>query len=356
MEVQAPIALESRILSTDAIYVADKFPQTVRSFKIPLPDLILLRMQILFASRFTRNVLTEFESRTVNPITGSQRRRQDEPGHECRASSMLQLLRQNVRRIGPEVGSKKFAYLRLRQFREVLREFRFSITPREIIVRLGKPQFRQAPHHLRSRERLCEEDDVRTGLLHLSNDPFPKGKRLRMWIIHAEDPYLLLDPVHDDTLQFMPQFSPLARLKLQRENILIFFRRVLGILHRPVRPDTEPFAVLFHVGVIRRALKSNIDGDLDPIGSCLLHESPKVLQGSQLMLDRFMSSLQSADRPRAARISGAAGGSIVLSLPVGLSDGMNRRKIQDIEAHRGNVGEARLTVFERTVLARLETP
>src|SRR5262245_25426085 len=145
MEVQAPIALESRILTTDAIYVADKLPQTVRSFKIPLPDLILLRMQILFASRFTRNVLTEFESRAVNPITGSQRRRQDEPGHECRASSMLQLFRQDVRRIGPEVGSKKFVHLRLRQFREEFLELRLSITQRKIIVRLVKSSFANRP-------------------------------------------------------------------------------------------------------------------------------------------------------------------------------------------------------------------
>src|SRR4030095_10807921 len=69
MKVQAPIALQGGILTTDAIYVANKFSQTVRSFKIPLPDLIFLRMQILFAPRFTRNMLTELERGAVNPIT-----------------------------------------------------------------------------------------------------------------------------------------------------------------------------------------------------------------------------------------------------------------------------------------------
>src|SRR5215831_766565 len=267
---------------------------------------------------------------------------------------MLQLLRQNVRGIGPEVRSKKFAHLRLRQFREVLGELRFGIPPWKVIVRLSEAQFRQAGHHLGPCESLRKKNDVRVCLFHLPDDPLPKGEGLRMRIIDPEYEDPLLDPVHDDALQFIPQFPPLVCLKVQRNDVLIFFRWVLRILHRAVRPDSEPLTMFLHVGMIGRALKRDIQGDLDAIRACLLYQFPKVLQASQLRVNRRMASLQSADSPWTARISGIRGRRIILPLPMSQSNGMNRRKVQHVEPHRCDVGQARFAVFERAVLAGLE--
>src|SRR5215831_20546949 len=267
---------------------------------------------------------------------------------------MLQLLRQNVRGIGPEVRSKKFAHLRLRQFREVLGELRFGIPPWKVIVRLSEAQFRQARHHLGPCESLRKKDDIRVCLFHLSDDPFPKGEGLRMRIIHPEDQYPLLDPVHDDALQFIPQFPPSVRLEIERNDVLIFFRWVFGVLHRPVRPDPEPVTMFLYVGMIGRALKRDVHGDLDAMRARLLYQSPKVLQGSQLRVNRRMAPLQSTDGPRTAKIPGISARRIIFPLPMSQSNGMNRREVQHVESHRRDVGQLGFAVFERAVLARLE--
>src|SRR5678816_3377557 len=95
-------------------------------------------------------------------------------------------------------------------------------------------------------------------LFHLFDDPFPKWEGFRMWVIHPEDPDPLLNPVYEDAFQFIPQFPPLVRLEVQRKDVLILFRRVLRVLHGSVRPDAKPLTMLLHVGMIRRALKSDV--------------------------------------------------------------------------------------------------
>ena len=65
---------------------------------------------------------------------------------------MLQLFRQNIRGVGPEVGSEVFFYIRLSQLRKVIGQFRFGGAPSEVRVRLRKPQFGQVLHDLRSGE------------------------------------------------------------------------------------------------------------------------------------------------------------------------------------------------------------
>src|ERR1041385_2124426 len=70
-------------------------------------------------------------------------------------------------------------------------------------------------------------------------------------------------------------------------------------------------------------------------------------------MDRRMSSFHRADSPRTAWIRGAAGRRIVLSFPIGLPYGMDRREVQHIESHRGDIGQARFAIFERAMPAGL---
>src|SRR4029079_16460066 len=71
MKTQAPIAVQGRILTPDVIHAADKFTKTVRSIEVPLLDLVFFRVQVLLASRFAGQMLSELERRAVNPITGT---------------------------------------------------------------------------------------------------------------------------------------------------------------------------------------------------------------------------------------------------------------------------------------------
>src|SRR6476620_1552546 len=290
-------------------------------------------MQVLFASGLPRNVLSQFKRWPINAVTGSQRCRQHEPGHEGWASSVLELFREDVRCVGPEVWPEEFSHLRVRQLGEVLRDFRFSIPPGKIVVRLGKTQFCQPQHHFWSSKGLSKKNNVWVLSPDVFDEPLPKGKGFRVWIVDPKDPHALLDPVHNDALQLLPQFAPSVALELKRKNILILFRWVFRILHGPIRPDAKPLSMLLHIGMIRRTLKRDVQRNLDAIGACSLQQSSEVVQCPQIGMNRLMASIQRPDRPRTPWIRWAASRRIVLSLPMRVSDRMDGREIQHVKSH-----------------------
>src|SRR4029078_3145879 len=165
-------------------------------------------MQILFAPGFPWNVFSQFERRSVDAVTGAQGCRQYKPRHEGRASSVLELLREDVRCVGPEVWPKKFSHLCLCQLREVVDDFRFGIPTGEIMVRLAKTQFRQPQHHFWSSKGLSQKTGVWLRRPALADEPLPKSEWFRVRIVAPKDPPALLDPVHNDALQLVPQFAP----------------------------------------------------------------------------------------------------------------------------------------------------
>ena len=69
-------------------------------------------------------------------------------------------------------------------------------------------------------------------------------------------------------------------------------------------------------------------------------------------MDGLVAAFSGTDRPRAAGLAGRRFARIVLSLPVRVTNRMNRRKVKNIESHFGDFGEYLLAVFERTAGAR----
>ena len=79
-----------------------------------------------------------------------------------------------------------------------------------------------------------------------------------MGVIHPEDANALVNPEADDASQFLPELLPAVRFKVERIDILILLRWVFGILNASVRTVAEPLRVFLHVGVIWRALISQV--------------------------------------------------------------------------------------------------
>src|SRR5262245_32513597 len=84
-----------------------------------------------------------------------------------------------------------------------------------------------------------------------------------MRVIHTKNPHTLFAPEEDNALQFVPKLLPIFALKIQRIDILIFFRWILRVLDRSVRALAEPLRMFRHIGMIRRALKSDVQGDFN---------------------------------------------------------------------------------------------
>ena len=123
---------------------------------------------------------------------------------------------------------------------------------------MGITQLGQPVHHLGSSESFRQEQSIRRDFLHLGDQPFPHRKRLGMRIIYPENAYSLRNPEFKDAFDFIPQRPPVVGLKVEGIDVLILFRRILGILHRAIGTPAEPVGVLPDVGMIRRTLQSDI--------------------------------------------------------------------------------------------------
>src|SRR5882672_3920984 len=68
-------------------------------------------------------------------------------------------------------------------------------------------------------------------------------------------------------------------------------------------------------------------------------------------MDGGVAALGAADGPRAARLAGRGRQRVVAAFAVRAADGMDRRQVDDVEAHGGRAVELRLRVLERAVPA-----
>src|SRR6516162_4245231 len=113
-----------------------------------------------------------------------------------------------------------------------------------------------------------------------------------MRIVHAEDAHALFDPETENAFQFLPEHLPLRSLEIQGVDVLILLWRVLRILNRAVRAGSEPLPMLVHVWMIRSALESDIECNVEPVISRFGEESFEVLQGSQFGLNGFVAAFR----------------------------------------------------------------
>src|SRR5687768_9494596 len=111
--------------------------------------------------------------------------------------------------------------------------------------------------------------------------------------------------------------------------------------------------MLSDIGMVGRALEGDIQRYLQVEFAGPLHQRAKIVQRSQLRMDRFMAALFGTDRPWASDIVRVRCEGAVLSLPISAPDRMDRRKVKNVETHLCDSGQPALNVLERAVNARL---
>ena len=171
------------------------------------------------------------------------------------------------------------------------------------------------------------------------NEPFPKGKRLCVRVVHPEDPDPPVGPEIDDPFARLPKCYPVgfgSRPEIERVDVLVLFRRVLGIGDGPVGPVVEPLGVLRDPGVVRRALQRIVEGHFDPVVRRGLHQEVEVVEVAEVRVDGRMATLLRADRPRAARIPLFGRQRIIFPFAEGVPYRVDRRQVEDVEAHLRN--------------------
>src|SRR4029077_13367543 len=107
--------------------------------------------------------------------------------------------------------------------------------------------------------------------------PLPERKCLRMRVIDAKNADALIDPELQDTLEFVPKSWRCRRLEIERIDVLIFFRRILGVLNRSVRPLAEPFRMLMCIRMVGRTLERDVQRDFQAVFRRGGEKVPEVL-------------------------------------------------------------------------------
>ena len=310
--------------------------QTVRSSEIPDLDLVFLGVEVLLTAWPHGDVLGELEP-AVDAVARPERGGEDESRDEGRPPAVLQVLVQDIRRIGEEIRTKVLADVCQGELGGIFSELLRRVPPREVCVRLGEACFGEVAHHLGTRERFRQEDRLRVLTPDLGERPRPEAQRLGVWVVDAEDRHAVADPELDDLLQLGPQRLPGVRLEVDRVDVLILLGGVLGVLDRAVRPSPEPFRVLPDPGMIGRGLVGQIERDLEVLPARGLDEAIEIRHGAEPRLYRRVAARLRADRPRTAGIIRFRLQRVVPALAKAPADRMNRREIQHVEPHGPDV-------------------
>ena len=99
--------------------------------------------------------------------------------------------------------------------------------------------------------------------------------------------------------------------------------------------------------MVGRGLDREIHGQLQSVLPGHVPEVQEIVERTQLGSDRLVSAGLIADRIRTAGIVRTSHERVVWALALGVADGMNGRHVQHVEAHAGDVRDARLGLAER---------
>src|SRR6202044_2246235 len=225
--------------------------------------------------------------------------------------------------------------------------------PGEVRVRLREAELGEAIHDLRPRERLGQEQHVGVLALNLADQPFPEWKGLRVRVVDAKYADSVLDPEIDDALQLRPQGAKVIGLEIEGVDILVFLRRVLRVLHTAVGAVLEPFGMRAHVGMIGCALEGDVESNLHAELARRGHQVPEILERTELPQNFLVAARGGADGPGTADVAGLRFERVVRPLAVDAPDRLDGREVDDVEAHPGNVRQARFDVLGVSLPRRL---
>lgn len=214
-----------------------------------------------------------------------------------------------------------------------LLELRLRVAPREIAVRLRETGIAQGAHHGRAGEGLGEEQHLRVLLRHGGDHVLPEPHRLGVRVVDAEDGHTCVDPqVHDafdltlDALEVI--------VEVDRIDVAVLLRRVLGVGDRAVRLGAEPVRMLLHPRVVRRALQGEVERHFEVQFVGAAAERLEVIHRAEQRIDGVVAAKFAADAERRARVVRARVEGTVGALAVRHADREDRGQVHDVEALR----------------------
>ena len=162
----------------------------------------------------------------------------------------------------------------------------------------------QRVHHRRLGERLGQEQHVGIGPAHLAEQPGPEVHRLGVRVVDPEDAYAVAHPQLHDPQRFGVD-AVAVDVEVERVDVLVLLRRVLGVRDRPVSALGEPLRMVGDPGMVRRGLQREVHGDLEAERLGLGDEPVEGVEVAEVGMDGVVATLGVADGPGRAGIGRA---------------------------------------------------
>ena len=351
-EPQRVDPLHRRVLATDPVERGQQRHQRIRTVPVPFDQLVLLAVEVLLVVLRRRRVLAQLEARVHTPARrqgGGEHRPQSERGQR----PVAQRSREDVGRVGPEVRAEPPRGRPTDQLLAVAAQVPGRGPPREVRVALVEAHLGEGVHHRRQGERLGQQHQVGPTLQQLGDDPRPERQRLGVRVVDPEDPHPPLGPRLEHAAARLPQRDAVLVAigpEVDRVDVLVLLRRVLGVADGAVGQAGEPLGVLGGPRVIGAALEGDVERHFDTELGGPGDEAVEVRQRPQLGVQRVVAARSDrqtavgrrrarpgeADRPRAADVAGTGHQRVVRTLAVGHPDRVDRRQVQHVEPRGGH--------------------
>src|ERR1700733_960322 len=111
--------------------------------------------------------------------------------------------------------------------------------------------------------------------------------------------------------------------------------------------------MLFEPGMIGRTLDGKIERKLHAVFQRCRAQPPEIINVAERWIDRGVSAVTVADRVRTADVFRIGAETVVFTLAVGMSDWMDRRQINNVEAHIPENGQSGNDVGKGAVALRI---
>src|SRR5712692_547026 len=100
---------------------------------------------------------------------------------------------------------------------------------------------------------------------------------------------------------------------MERVDILIFLRRILGVLNTSIGTRQKKLRMLADIRMVGRGLKRDVERDLDPMLRRDRDELLEVVDRAKVGVNGFVPAGFSADRPRRSDVPLVGADLVVLS-------------------------------------------
>src|SRR6516165_3242493 len=124
-----------------------------------------------------------------------------------------------------------------------------------------------------------------------------------MGVVDPKGAHALANPKHHSVAQFSPQSLAVGIVEIDIDDVLVLLRWVFGVFDRTVGPESEPFGMPAHPGMVGGALDREVERDLDAKPCSSADETAKICKRAELRIDCTVAAFRGTNRIGASRIA-----------------------------------------------------